>query len=275
MPVSSIKLADGLTENHQLALLKSIANPLSLNSEERLHLLNGIDLLRSSRVEIDGQNLSFAKFFESFIDGVYTDKFIEGVLASKQIYAEGQKHKKMVIAEIRARSVNEHWFRQDIPETRFLIAFCLYWWNALVAGYIFEAEVFRDLQDSGIALQAHDLRKRIERFSFADLTISEMKGDIKSSTYFFSAARSSDLAHDFYITRYYDELERRYHWFVILRLELWRRLDGETRPIIFPKWPENFSKPATFDFGGMQWVAVSYDVWKVKILALQQQGVQS
>jgi hypothetical protein len=273
MPVTSITLATGLTKNHQLALLKSITSPLALNAEERRYLLDGIDLLRASRVVVDDQVFSFASFFELFIDGVYTERFIDAILNSKQVYIDGQKHKRNVIAEIRARFTKEQWFRHDLPESRFLIAFCLYWWSALAIGYIFEIEVFRDLQDSGIAFQTHDLRKRAERFSFADLTISNLKGDVKSSTYFFHVTRSSNLAHDFYITRYYEEFRRRYCWFVILWLEHWNQIDGETQPMIFPNWPSDLFQPVSFDFSGKKWVAISYAVWKFKILAFQREGV--
>ncbi|MCI0692563.1 hypothetical protein L0337_11240 [candidate division KSB1 bacterium] len=273
MPVTSIRLAAGLTEEHQLALLKSITNPFALTSEERRYLMDGIDLLRTCQVVVDDRNLTFAKFFELFIDGVYTEKFIDAVLISRQIYIEGQKQKKIVIAEIRARFADEQWFRQDLLDSRFLIAFCLYWWNSLATGYIFEIEVFRDLQSSGIIFQAHDLRKRAERFSFADLTISNWQGDVKSSTYFFYVARSSGLLHDFYVTRYYDAVERLYSWFVILRLEYWNQIDGETQSMIFPNWPDDFLQPVSFDFGDNKWVAVTYEVWKSKVLAFQEEGV--
>ncbi len=213
MPVNSIKLASGLTEAHQIALLNSIINPVATSPQERQQLLEGIDLLRSSRVEIDEQNLSFANFFDRFIETVYTDEFIKALLGSKQINIEGRKLKKRIIAEIRARFNQEQWLCSDMPATRFLIAFCLYWWNALAIGYIFEMEVFQDLQSSGLLFQAHDLRKRAERYSSADLTITGLRGDIKSST--------------------------------------------------------NFFTPVTFDFHGAAWVAVSYQIWKNKMLVYQ------
>jgi len=271
MPVNAIKLAVGLTEAHQIALLNSITHPVAASPQERQHLLEGIDLLRASRVEIDGQNLSFAIFFDRFIDAVYTDEFIALTLASKLIRADGHKLKTRTIEEIRARFIQEQWLRSDMPATRFLIAFCLYWWNALAVGYIFEMEVFQDLQSSGLFFQAHDLRKRSERYSSADLTVSEWRGDIKSSTYFFFTARTSVLSHDFYVTRYYDTLKSQYHWFVILRSDIWNEIDGDTQPMTFPNWPANFFTPVTFDFHGIIWVAVSYQIWKTKMLAHQNQ----
>jgi hypothetical protein len=233
--------------------------------------LEGIDLLRSSRVEIADQNLSFANFFDRFINAVYTDEFIAALLASKQISIDGQKLKKRIIEEIRARFIQEQWLRSDMPATRFLIAFCLYWWNALAIGYIFEMEIFQDLQSSGLLFQAHDLRRRSERYSSADLTISALQGDIKSSTYFFFTARTSVLSHDFYVTRYYDKFKSQYQWFVILRSDIWNEIDGDTQPMTFPNWPVNFFTPIAFEFHGTIWVAVSYQLWKTKMLAYQNQ----
>jgi len=271
MPVNAIKLTVGLTEAHQIALLNSIVHPVTTTPQERRHLLDGIDLLRSSRVEIEGQSLSFTNFFDRFIDAVYTDQFITSLPASKQIAVDGQKLKKKIIEEIRARFIQEQWLHSDLPATRFLIAFCLYWWNALAIGYIFEMEVFQDLQSSGLLFQAHDLRKRSERYSSADLTVSEWRGDVKSSTYFFFTARTSVLSHDFYVTRYYDKFKSQYQWFVILRSDSWNEIDGDTQPMIFPNWPANFFTPAAFEFHGTIWVAVSYQIWKTKMFAYQNQ----
>lgn len=269
MPVNAIKLAVGLTEAHQFALLNSITHPVAASPQERQHLLQGIDLLRASRIEIDGQNLSFANFFDRFIDAAYTDEFIASALASNSIRIDGHKLKKRIIEAIRTRFIQEQWFRSDVPATRFLIAFCLYWWNAFAIGYIFEIEVFQDLQSSDLLFHAHDLRKRSERYSSADLTISGWRGDIKSSTYFFFTARTSVLSHDFYVTRYYATINSQYHWFVILRSDIWNEIDGDTQQMTFPNWPVNFFTPVVFEFHGTIWVAVSYQIWKTKVLAHQ------
>lgn len=64
-------------------------------------------------------------------------------------------------------------------------------------GYAFEVEIYRDLKNSGIDFQAHDIRKRVSRFSAYDLKVLNLKGDIKTSLYFLFATRSRGLAHDF------------------------------------------------------------------------------
>lgn len=272
MLVKSISLKEGLTEKHQHTLIKSITDPMSMKVEERKLLFEAIEILRSSHVHFNNQNTSFTIFFKKFIDSIYTTKFIKIIIDSKNMHTTGRILKKKVLAEIRTRFLTEKWYRKDLPETRFLILFCLYWWNAMTIGYIFEVEVFRDLQNSGVKFKPHDLLNESERYSFADLTISQMNGDIKSSTYFFTLVQSSKLGHDFYITRYFDKTGAKYHWFVISRSEHWQKIDGEADLIIFPNWPTNFLKPAKFKFKSNWWYAISYDVWKNKMRNYQQRS---
>ena len=275
MPIGSVTISKGLNEKHQLALIKSITDPGTMILEERRLLFEGIDLLRSSRVIINDQNLTFPQFFNKFIDQNFTNKFLDVLENSKNIYATGQVLKKEILTEIRAKFLKEKWFRKDIPETRFLIIYCLYWWNAMATGYAFEIEVFRDLQNSGVKFKAHDLQNQSEKYSFADLTISRMNGDIKSSTYFFIVIRSANLEHDFYITRYYDKAVMKYHWFVILKSEHWHKIDGKAESIIFPRLPKNFIRPIKFEFKGSWWHAIDYHTWKNKILIYQQRSYQN
>lgn len=270
MTIKSIALKDGLTEKHQCALIKSITDPMSMKMDERKLLFVAIDLLRCSYVRFKNQNISFTIFFNKFIDPVFTNNFIKIIIDSKDVYATGRILKKKVLAEIRIKFIAEKWYRNDLPESRFLILFCLYWWNAIAIGYMFEIEVFRDLKNSGIKFKAHDLLKESERYSFADLTVSEMNGDIKSSTYFFTLVQSSKLFHDFYITRFYDKNTLKYHWFVISRSEHYQKINGEADLIIFPNWPINFLKPIKFKFKSNWWYAIAYNNWKNKLLIYQQ-----
>jgi hypothetical protein len=274
MLIKSISIKEGLTEQHQYALIKSISDPMSMTLEERKLLFEAIEILRSSQVHLNNQNISFTIFFNKFIDCIYTKKFIKIVIDSEDIHTTGRNLKKKILAEIRAKFTAEKWYRNDLPASRFLILFCLYWWNAIAIGYIFEIEVFHDLHHSGIKFKLHDLLKESERYSFADLTISEMNGDIKSSTYFLTLVQSSKLVHDFYITRYYNKAGAKYHWFVISKSEHWQKVNGEADLIIFPNWPTNFFKPMKFQFKNTWWYAISYDGWKNKILNYQQRSSQ-
>ena len=175
-------------------------------------------------------------------------------MESKEVEEISKEHKKRVKLEIPTRFAQEGWYLPKVPETRFLLAFCLYWWEAFATGYTFEVAILQDLADSELEFQAHNLRRRIERYTEADLAISGMVGDVKSSAYFFFAVRSAELPHDLYITRYYSTSTRSYHRFVIIKAEHWQRINGETQTISFPNWPSVLPSPASFEYTGKEMV---------------------
>jgi len=269
MTVTSIQLSTGFTKLHQRVLVQYAVNPNKLTQTERQALFQAIDRLRYSHVVVDGISLTFAEFYNRFVDEVYADTFISALLDSNEVEEIGKRLKNRVKLEIPIRFAQEGWYLPEVPETRFLLAFCLYWWEAFATGYTFEVAILQDLADSKLDFQAHDIRQRTERYTEADLVISGMVGDVKSSTYFFFAARSAELTHDLYITRYYNAFTHSYHRFVIIKAEHWQRINGETQTIFFPNWPSALPSPASFEYTGIQFVAVDYEQWKQKMLKYQ------
>lgn len=274
MPVTAIELNSAFIKKHQRVLVKYVFSPNAMSRAERNTLLQAIDAVRYSRVKVDGRDYTFAQFYNLFIDKAYADEFIDELWAAEQVENVGRQKKAQVTKAIRERFIREGWYRHDLPKTRLLLAFCLFWWASFATGYIFEVKILRDLCKSGIDFHAHDVTQRTERYAFADLTISGMMGDIKSSAYFFFTARSADLPHDFYISRYYDEHARRYQHFVIIKAEHWQLINGDVIPIVFPNWRETLLHPARFDFAGIDFVAVDYEGWKEKILRYQLRKVK-
>ena len=128
---------------------------------------------------------------------------------------------RQIVQEVSRRG----WRRPDVPASRLLVSYLLYWWGAFARGYALEVEVFRDLQQSGIQFTAHDLRNRQQRFSPSDLTMSGMAGDIKTSTYFVQVA--APLMHDFYIVRL-SLGARVYTLVVMLQPPAWEKINGDT-----------------------------------------------
>ena len=272
MPVTAIQLATGFSKTHQPVLVQYVTDPNGLTQAQRQSLFQAIDFLRDSRVIVDGASLTFSQFYYQFVDAVYADAFISTLLGSKTVDEVGRQHKQSVKRQIPTRFAQEGWYRPELPSTRFLLAFCLYWWEAFATGYTFEVTILQDLADSGLKFDAHDLRQRTERFTRADLVISDMVGDVKSSAYFFFTARSAEFSHDLYITRYYETSRRTYHRFVILKAAHWQRINGETQPIAFPNWSEVLPSPASFEYTGMHFVAVDYEQWKQKMLTYQKRA---
>jgi hypothetical protein len=160
-------------------------------------------------------------------------------------------------------------YRTDISATNLLLAYCLYFWESFTKGYAFEVEIYRDLEDSGIVFQAHDIRDRQARFSAHDLVVLDLKGDIKTSTYFLFVGRGFGLPHDFYITRLY-EGNRHRTLVAMLQLTTWNKIDGDTIVGLLNEATKYFPAPVlvTLDQGTL--VIVEYGVWKEKVLTQQQ-----
>jgi len=68
-------------------------------------------------------------------------------------------------------------------------------------GYAFEVEIFRDLEQSGLRFQPHDLFDPTARRSPHDLRISGFWGDVKTSAYFLLKVSGEIVSSDFFITR--------------------------------------------------------------------------
>jgi hypothetical protein len=237
--------------------------------------VQAVDTLRDSWVTVEARCYTFAGFYETFVDQVYADAFLADLWAAENVGKVGNQRRAEVQAAIREQFRREGWVRSDLPETRSLLAYVLYWWTAFATGYVFEAQILQDLEQSGIEFQAHDPRRREERYAPVDLTVAGLTGDVKSSGYFFFAPRSASLPHDFYITRYYDPSGQRYQRLVILRAEHWPRFNGEVPTVAFPSWTTALSRPVRFPAGSREWVALGYEEWKQRVLRYQREGGDS
>ena len=235
-------------------------------------LLQAIDALRDSRVTESGHTRTFAQFYEAFVDAVYADAFLEAIWQAGDVEAVGRQWQAEVARAIRQQFQQQGWYQAGDVNSRVLLAFCLYWWVSFAIGYTFEVEILRDLAQSGVSFRAHDPRQRAERYAPADCTIGAWTGDVKSSAYFFLTARSASLPHDFYVSRYYDSTARQRHRMVILKRYVWEQINGETRPVSFPHWPDLLLHPLRFAFAGQDLIAVDYEVWKEKVRQYQQRG---
>lgn len=156
----------------------------------------------------------------------------------------------------------------DIPETRLLLAYCLYWWEATAKGYAFEIEIFRDLEYSGIDFVAHNIRRQAERFTVYDLQVSRFLGDIKTSTYFLTLV-SKTLACDFYITRLWLSETRSRTLVVFLKTLMWDEVDGDTLLVAWHELESNPSQPVRIVHGSGELVIADYGLWKDKMRAYQ------
>lgn len=180
----------------------------------------------------------------------------------KESPAVWSRYARQIAAECRRRG----WQQGDLPGTGVLLSYLLYWWGAFSRGYAFEVEIFRDLQESGIEFQAHDLLDRQARYSPSDLSVSGMAGDIKTSVYFVQVG--APLQHDFYIVRLFVR-GRPYTLAAMLQPSAWDEINGDTVAGTLTSVVTQFPNPVRIKQGIHELVALDYDLWKKRILRLQ------
>ena len=185
------------------------------------------DLLDEAVLVTPDGRYSFRALYLEVVDRRMADDYIRGLLALDQVKKESPAlwslYARQVVAECQGRG----WRSADFSGARILTSYLLYWWGAFARGYAFEVEIFRDLQNSGIEFQAHDLLDRQARYSLSDLSVSGMAGDIKTSVYFVQVA--TPLQHDFYIVRLFVQ-GRPYTLAVMLQPLTWDEIYGTRRP---------------------------------------------
>lgn len=266
--ITQITLPAQLTDAQQRLLVKYARLPRSLARAEWPQALAAFDLLHEGRVLCGAEMLSFQRFYLRAIDEPHATSFLEELLAAPDVEAEGR------------RLLAEHWRKISVAltglgaidgttEGRFLLMYCLYWWQSFGKGYIREVAVFRDLKHAGIIFEAHDLRDPAARRSAYDLTILERRGDIKTSTYFIHTARAFPLRYDFYLVRLWNEETNRWLDLALLKPETWRELNGEPTPCAWESVARLLPAVLQVVVRGENLIVAPYEVWQERVLRKQ------
>jgi hypothetical protein len=195
-----IELPARFTPEHERLILKYLTSGRqSLTLPEWKQVLDGFDLLHLARVETEGIVQTFRQVYTAHVDQPFADLFIRELLLLEDVSREHQALRARIAHRIVDRLRQAKLRQSGVTESNFLLAYCLYFWESFASGYAFEVEIYRDLTNSEIIFQAHDIRDREARFSAYDLQVMNLRGDIKTSMYFLYATRSRKLAHDFYM----------------------------------------------------------------------------
>jgi len=260
-----IQLLSGFGPAHERAVIDYLAGRLA-GREAWAIAFEAFDLLDQAVLIIDEERHTFRALYQRMVDRRMVDPYLSELLllhdVKQQSPALWSRFARQIVGEFTQRG----WRRSDMPETRLLLSYLLYWWGAFARGYAFEVEVFRDLRDSGIQFQAHNLLDRQQRYSPSDMTVSGMAGDIKTSIYFVQTA--APLVHDFYIVRLFTR-GRAHTLVVLLQSSAWNIIDGDTVPGRLDTVVEQLPAPVRIRHRGRELVVVEYDEWKRRILRLQ------
>ncbi|MBL7065730.1 MAG: hypothetical protein ISS49_16250 [Anaerolineae bacterium] len=269
----NIRLPVAFTDHHEQVVRKHLVGVERLTKDDWRLLIEAMDSLRRAEIVESGRRESFSAVYDRLVDAVYADETIERLFALADPEAEGERLRAAVARRIMNDLRTTGLWRADVPASQWITAFCLYWWQVFVKGYVFEISIYRDLDKSGIHYAHHDLRKRRARFSKHDLEIMSFRGDVKTSTYFVFTRRTEALAHDFYITRMYHANARRWYQVVWLTPAFWSLLNGEPTPVAYNFVWQVLPNVAQITLRGRHFVIVLYDEWKQRVIAQQRKGI--
>ena len=256
-----------LTEEQRMLLTIYLSDDYRLKRSEWPQIFKAVDWLGQAKVVTHNKFRTFRQLYLEYIDTSLADLYLEQLLALSDV----QKESPPLIAAF-ARQVQVLLRRAGLlgsSESWLLLAYCLYWWQSFARGYTFEVEIIRDLQDSGLIFEAHDLSRRWERYSPADLEVLGLAGDIKTSTYFLKSKPRSPLRSDFYITRLYEKGRSR--TLVVFQKTLaWDKINGSTIDGTLANLQDILPYPVRIQQSNTTLVVVDYTLWKQRVLQVQQ-----
>jgi len=211
---------------------------------------------------------TFRALYRQIVDQQMADAYLGELLVLRDVERQGpvlwSHFARQIVSECKQRS----WLQPDVPGSRLLLSYLLYWWGAFARGYALEVEIFHDLRRSGIQFQAHNLLDSQQRYSPSDLIVSGMAGDIKTSLYFVQVA--APPAHDFYVVRLLTPGGMSI-LVVLLQSLIWDKIDGDTLPGYLDTIAQQLPAPVRLLQHGREWVALGYNEWKRRILRLQKE----
>ncbi len=269
MPGTAVTLAANITKTNLRVVLKHFERAGRLSPAEWPLALESFHRLGAATLRMGGRPVSFRTIYERYVDRPLGDKYIRQLVELTDLDRGAQQLQRQAAQRLLTELEESGLYHENIKGSEYLAAYCFYWWTAFMRGYQFELTVFRDLAASGVAFLAHDITKRRERRSPQDLVVLGQLGDIKTTTYFLSTAATEPLKSDFYITRLYDAMRRRYIWIALLTRAAWDALDGGVRQADLQEAADLFPQPVQITIQGNTFVVVPYETWKDKVKARQ------
>ena len=250
------------TRNHQFALKGYLGNPPQYNTPLWETIYEAIDLLETAQVLTDQSTWTFRQLYAEYVERPFANKYIEQLLATDNVSKDNARIAALFARQIVPTLQQAGLLGKELPESWLLLTYCVYWWQSFAKGYAFEVEIMRDLAESDIDFQMHDLRNPLERYSPADLTVLGLWGDIKTSTYFLQWQSEAQLRNDFYITRLYERGKER-TLVVFQKPAAWASIDGKTAvPGTLSNILNLLPTPVALEQRGIILIVVDYETWK-------------
>ncbi len=255
-------------EEHRQIVLAYLNQGHTFSRQTWQQAVIAFDLLNNAGLLSSAGFSPFPVIYRHQVEDRYAHAFIEQLYQIERVEKTSITLWSEVAGKVAMDLTRAGLYSEGLPMTRYLLAYCLYWWRSFTSGYALEIEIQQDLTKAGIEFVAHDLRRREERLSPYDLLISNFKGDVKTSTYFLQAARSRSLAHDFYVTRIHGRQGVR-TLVVFIQAGMWQKIDGDTLLVLLEGVADTLPNAAQIVHQGLRLTVIDYDLWKSKIVRYQ------
>lgn len=260
-----------LTAEHRGVIRRYVQSLSGLPGHDWPVAIEAFNLLRHAVViRLDDRAYTFAQVYDELVDAHYATPFIKALYelddvsqGSIGLWAAGARQIYQDLTEVGLHDPLHH------PNSRLLMAYCLYWWHSFCKGYAFEVEIFRDLEQSGLRFEPHDLLDPAVRRSPHDLLMSGFRGDVKTSTYFLQKASRQAVSSDFFIARVWLPGQRARVLVVFLQDLTWDAIDGETLLARLAELETVLPQPARIAYHGGELIVTEYTHWKDKMREYQ------
>jgi hypothetical protein len=248
-------------DSHRQIALEWVVRGHRFSQREWRAALRAFDLLKEAAVFTTEGALPFSAIFYRHVEEPYADRFIQSLLNAEDVTQAGVSAWAEVAGRVPGILHEAGLLPAQQPAARLIVAYCLYWWYAFAYGYMFEIEVRRDLEQSGVAFSAHSLVSREERLSRHDLEVLGFRGDIKRSLAFLQTARGRRLPLSFYIMRLTLAGNER-TLVVMMRQPMWNAIDGDTILTTIEALVEVLPAAARIRIGDAEVIVTDYELWK-------------
>ena len=270
MSKAQIILPIRLTPTHLAVVLQYFEAANQLGAKDWQLALAAFDMLGNATLVSEGKPKTFRQYYESTVERRYAETFLTALLDADVPATIGPALQQQIATEMLAQLEQDGLYHEDIADSEYLAAYCMYWWTSFARGYRFEIAILRELETAGIAFAAHNLLVRAERLAPYDLVVNRWLGDIKHTTYFLFAARSFPLRCDFYLTQLYDTNQRRYQPIVLLTEAAWHDLNGPVIAASLATAAVLFPEPVQIVFENQTFIVVTFERWKEHVRRRQQ-----
>jgi len=263
------EIPNTLTKKHEQILAMYLSGSQNLNAATWKILYQAINLLDGAQIITNETQHTFREKYNEHLGRSFANDYIDQLLATKNVTKEGPSLTAVFARRIKSTLEKAGLLQREVPQSWLFLTYCVYWWQSFARGYAFEVEIMRDLTNSNIDFQMHDIRSRVERYSPADLIILKLRGDIKTSTYFLEWDEQGRLPNDFYITRLFEKGRER-TLIVFQKPFAWELIDGgKTIPSTLENVLSLMPTPIHIEQHGIILVVVDYETWKLLVLRKQ------